>query len=93
MNTHSSTVEQNGLARNLQQLAAEHEGRLRRISIRDRHNDQGWFTPWFRQRPTPGGVRLWWAAPASWAVVFFVGFLVTDWNWDAFGQFIGRLGL
>lgn len=93
MNAHTSTVDQNGLARNLQQLADEHKGRLRRIAIRLRHDEHGRFASWLRRRPTRNSARIWWLAPASRAVVFSVGFLVTDWVWDAFGQFLGSLGL
>ena len=93
MNAHTSIVYQNGLTQKLQQLADEHEGRLRQIAIRHPQNDHGWFTSWLRLPPSPSVLRLWWLAPASWAVVFFFGFLVTDWIWDAFGQFLGRLEL
>jgi len=93
MNAHTSIVDQNDLADNLQQLADEHEGRLRRIAIRHQQNDRGWFASWFRLPPARSGVRLWWVAPASWAVVFSIGFFFTDWIWDAFGQFLGHLGL
>ena len=93
MHARTSTVDPDVLTRNLLQLADEQEGRLRRIAIRNRRNNLGWFDSWFQLRPAPGDVRFWWLAPASWAVVFSIGFLVTDWFWDAFGQFLGRLGL
>jgi hypothetical protein len=94
MNAHTSIVEQDDLSQNLQQLADEHKGRLRRIAIRDQRNNYGWFMSWLlspRARSKSG--PLWWLAPTTWAVVFTVGFLVTDQAWDAFGQFLGRLGL
>ena len=93
MHARTSTIDPDVLARGLQQLADEQEGRLRRIAIRNQRNDLGWFTSWILRRPAPSGARFWWLAPASWAVVFSVGFFVTDWFWDAFDQFLGRLGL
>jgi hypothetical protein len=108
MNADASIVDQSDLAQNLQQLADNlkmstigqlekferpQEGRLRRIAIHHQQNDLSWFALWLRLPPTRSGMRLWWLAPASWAVVFFIAFLVTDWFWDAFGQFLGRMGL
>ena len=94
MHSRTSTIDPGVLARNLRQLADEQEGRLRRMTIRNQRNGRGWFTSWFRGGlPKPSGGRLWWLAPASWAVVFSIGFFVTDQIWDAFGQFLGRLGL
>ena len=94
MNAHTSIVEQNDLAHTLQQLADEHESRLRRIAIRDQRNNYGWFVSWLLRPPArPKSGPLWWLAPTSWAVVFTIGFLVTDQVWDAFGQFLGHMGL
>lgn len=93
MPARTSTIDPEILARNLLQLADEKESRLRRIAIRSRRNKLGWFDSWFQFRPPRADVRYWWLAPASWAVVFSIGFFVTDWFWDAFGQFLGRLGL
>ena len=90
MNARSTTIDPDLLARNLELLAEERKGRLRRMAIRNRPPRRGWLLPFGGRYRARSRARIWWVAPATWAIVFSIGFLLNDWFWDALGQTVAR---
>ncbi len=78
------------LSRNLTDIEKERRERQRRIAARRQELLQENFRQTKRRLVQKA---LWWVSPASWTVVFVVGFFMTDWLLSQIDSFLGYIGL